>query len=802
MQAGTLRGIFAAFAAAVFCLAVLPSSTYATVTIEASMQGLHPPGGFLNGTLTLRFDRLLPEDSQIKIYLDGSAAPLSVIDVQPYISGISYQFKQHLFTYDIIANGKNEWQEYPGKQFYYRLSASGTCGNQQCAETGTCDCAGLCTPPQNPPYSCIWSITYNDLGASVSANEGLKRIFDGTDVIFPPASANSQDTLWSQVLNTESQYGVHTTMRMACGGMNYMGQTTEPNGWVKRSLPNEQFEGIPGTTSKKITIEPFDEQSLAADKAKFVEGGCSQPYVCGGIYRDGTRLTSGFSVNGSTGEITISNFNPTATYTITYLSPNGPLVCAYTNYTYSNSSTWTKIIGDSGNVSYVSPFSKTYTETQLPYAFNSTNKFFVNPPACPDYAYGCSQKATSYSAIKTSDPSGGYISVSYSSSARTVSASLSSPDLAKNYSKTMLIPENLKAPALVGEHTLLLSLQSSGQELAKTQFGFSVCRDEDRDSFCPETGDCNDTNTNVNPGKKELCNKMDDDCDSQVDEDFTGAEKMLGSPCGRGICKGIYVCSTDRKEVVCSNESLGGREICGNTLDDDCDGVVDEMFESEGGVAARACDACKAGERKPCGSNVGACREGYTNCVDGDWSRTCLNKKGPFEEECNGIDDDCDAVVDNIYGGNSDQETGCGCYGGVQTSQEVCDSIDNDCNGLTDDGIQCCTEGETRPCGLSKGACISGQQTCREGYWEMECKGGTRPNPEVCYNEVDDNCNGETDENCSPDFTCRNGMQDLNEQGIDCGGQCPEACGLPYGWILFALGVILLIGVAAFLGLK
>ncbi|MBK6751986.1 MAG: putative metal-binding motif-containing protein [Flavobacteriales bacterium] len=44
------------------------------------------------------------------------------------------------------------------------------------------------------------------------------------------------------------------------------------------------------------------------------------------------------------------------------------------------------------------------------------------------------------------------------------------------------------------------------------------CTDNDADGFTTCQGDCNDNNANINPGAVELCNSLDDDCDGQVDE--------------------------------------------------------------------------------------------------------------------------------------------------------------------------------------------------------------------------------------------------------------------------------------------
>jgi hypothetical protein len=61
---------------------------------------------------------------------------------------------------------------------------------------------------------------------------------------------------------------------------------------------------------------------------------------------------------------------------------------------------------------------------------------------------------------------------------------------------------------------------------------------------------------------------------------------------------------------------------------------------------ARAQDACTDQEKKPCGSNIGECRQGQKTCVAGEWG-PCVGGTDPTNEVCdNGKDDDCDGVAD------------------------------------------------------------------------------------------------------------------------------------------------------------
>ena len=66
--------------------------------------------------------------------------------------------------------------------------------------------------------------------------------------------------------------------------------------------------------------------------------------------------------------------------------------------------------------------------------------------------------------------------------------------------------------------------------------------DFDRDGFTVEMGDCDDTRPKVNPGAGELCDGLDNDCDTVVDEgcvteDTDGAEgqtRRAGAPVPAG----------------------------------------------------------------------------------------------------------------------------------------------------------------------------------------------------------------------------------------------------------------------------
>jgi len=69
--------------------------------------------------------------------------------------------------------------------------------------------------------------------------------------------------------------------------------------------------------------------------------------------------------------------------------------------------------------------------------------------------------------------------------------------------------------------------------------------------------------------------------------------------------------------------------------------------------------------------------------------------------------------------------------------------VDNNCDGTVDEGCGC-VAGDTRACGVSKGQCKQGTQTCSGGTWG-QCVGEGTPVAEIC-DAVDNDCDGQTDE--------------------------------------------------------
>ena len=104
------------------------------------------------------------------------------------------------------------------------------------------------------------------------------------------------------------------------------------------------------------------------------------------------------------------------------------------------------------------------------------------------------------------------------------------------------------------------------------------------DGYADRAGDCDDGNRNVNPGATEVCNGIDDDCDSQIDEGLLVTLYVDRDRDGYGTSRQSAVCPGTpgyaNRAGDCddnrSNVNPGHAEICGDNLDNNCNNQIDE----------------------------------------------------------------------------------------------------------------------------------------------------------------------------------------------------------------------------------
>lgn len=170
--------------------------------------------------------------------------------------------------------------------------------------------------------------------------------------------------------------------------------------------------------------------------------------------------------------------------------------------------------------------------------------------------------------------------------------------------------------------------------------------------YALRAGDCNDNDASINPAAVEICDRIDNNCNGQIDEGVHFGN--VGQTCCTWGTKGQYdACmasylasgpsystallpcvtlawSQDPNYWLCYDPG----ELCDN-IDNNLNGQVDE------------------GQLK-CGNPL--------HC--------------PQAEVCNGQDDNCDGQVDEG-----------GVCGSCVWSAETCDGCDNDCDGMTDNNL-------------------------------------------------------------------------------------------------------------------
>jgi hypothetical protein len=352
-----------------------------------------------------------------------------------------------------------------------------------------------------------------------------------------------------------------------------------------------------------------------------------------------------------------------------------------------------------------------------------------------------------------------------------------------------------------GENFFQVTAADTSGNVAKELINITyACLDCDGDGFNYDV-DCDDNDPSVYPGAPEICNGKDSDCNGLVDDNCTN-----------------QVCDNNKLLVFETCMLEGGDEISCMTdagFSSECVSAILALYQcaetagclETGGLVDPSVDVCAfkkcpeeyplvfgpkipiectTGDMQSCGTDTGECVAGTRHCVDGWWDEVCEGEIGPAPEYCNGLDENCNGIPDDepVDGGqwffdlDGDGHAGdisifaCDQPEGTFLTPTDCDDerpevhpgatevcyneIDEDCDGVLDNGCPECFDLDGDFYTTCDGDCDDSNSLVNPGE------------PETCANGIDDNCDGWVDEGCA--------CQDVDGDGYsNCDGDCNDS---------------------------
>ncbi len=242
--------------------------------------------------------------------------------------------------------------------------------------------------------------------------------------------------------------------------------------------------------------------------------------------------------------------------------------------------------------------------------------------------------------------------------------------------------------------------------------------------YAKTSNDCDDNNSSINPGATEVCNSIDDNCNSQVDDGLPSTTFYIdadGDGDGNPSGSAITTCNTDPPSgyvessgdcddtdpVINSHQN----EFC-NGIDDNCNGQIDESclgytyFED-------------------------ADHDGYGNP---DVYIISFNQTPPAGYVNNNTD--CDDTNHSMYPG----------------ADEICNGLDDNCNSQTDEGVRITFyfDGDGDGYGNVNStylACVAPNNYVASGTDCNDANAAINPGENDVCNSIDDDCDNVVDEN-------------------------------------------------------
>lgn len=240
----------------------------------------------------------------------------------------------------------------------------------------------------------------------------------------------------------------------------------------------------------------------------------------------------------------------------------------------------------------------------------------------------------------------------------------------------------------------------------------------------------------------EICDGEDNDCNGTIDNGDPGGGAKCGTDmgeCQAGTKRCVASSTTCNESPTCDvlNPAANCCLICENFIDNRldpevCNGKDDNCsgFPLDEGLTNLGACTWPASAGTP--TNVGECNIGTLSCMGGN--PVCAGAIYPRFETCNGDDDDCDGLEDEIFNKFTDP-TNCGNCG------VICQPVTKTCAGGTNSRMAC-----TDDTGCPGSTCAINSQPC--------CGPACAPTKPANQNGT-----------CA--FRCNVGFKDLNTTATD-----------------------------------
>ena len=237
---------------------------------------------------------------------------------------------------------------------------------------------------------------------------------------------------------------------------------------------------------------------------------------------------------------------------------------------------------------------------------------------------------------------------------------------------------------------------------------------------CECTGDCTGQQCAGPPQptcapQPEVCNGRDDNCNGLIDDGNPGGGALCLTGAKGACAQGVSVCQQGR--IFCQQTVFPTQELC-DGIDNDCNGVIDDAVDCSHNCRGTTeecngiddnCDG-RIDEDNPQGGQVcfagDECPVGVTECT----ANGLICRPVAQTEICDGLDNDCNGVVDDVPGGCDNHPQTC------IPQPELCNGLDDDCDGFPDEddpqGGSPCSRSDATGIYSGQMACIDGQLVC------------------------------------------------------------------------------------------